>query len=42
MVGTAKKTKGGRIALYVFVVVVCINTLSPYFVMFTTAAKTND
>ena len=31
-----------RVALYVFVFVLCIVILYPYFVMFTTAAKTND
>lgn len=31
-----------RIALYLFVFVLCIVILYPYFVMFTTAAKTND
>ena len=42
MVGSAKKSKGGRFALYLFVIVVCVIILYPYFVMFTTAAKTND
>ena len=42
MVGSAKKSKWGRVLLYLFVFVVCIITLYPYFVMFTTAAKTND
>lgn len=36
---TAKK-KVLRVALYAFVIIVCVITLYPYFVMFTTAAKT--
>ena len=31
-----------RVALYLFVFMVCIIILYPYFVMFTTAAKSND
>ena len=42
MVGSAKKSTWGRVALYLFVFIVCIVILYPYFVMFTTAAKTND
>ena len=42
MVGSAKNSKWGKAAIYLFVIVVCLVTLYPYFVMFTTAAKTND
>ena len=38
----AKKSPWSRVALYLFVFVVCIVILYPYFVMFTTAAKSND
>ena len=37
-----KKSPWSRILLYLFVFVVCIIILYPYFVMFTTAAKSND
>lgn len=37
-----KKFSWKRVFLYLFVFVVCIVTLYPYFVMFTTAAKTNE
>lgn len=37
-----KKFPWSRILLYLFVFVVCIVILYPYFVMFTTAAKSND
>lgn len=37
-----KRSPWSRVALYLFVFVVCIIILYPYFVMFTTAAKTND
>ena len=36
-----RKSPWTRVALYLFVFVVCIIILYPYFVMFTTAAKTN-
>ena len=37
-----KKSPWPRVALYLFVFVVCVIILYPYFVMFTTAAKSND
>lgn len=37
-----KKSPWSRVALYLFVFVVCIIILYPYFVMFTTAAKSNE
>jgi len=37
-----KRSPWARVALYLFVFVVCIVILYPYFVMFTTAAKSND
>ena len=37
-----KKNPFTRVALYLFVFVICIIILYPYFVMFTTAAKSND
>lgn len=37
-----KKSPWSRLALYLFVFVVCIIILYPYFVMFTTAAKSNE
>ena len=42
MVGSSKKSTWGRVALYLFVFIVCIVILYPYFVMFTTAAKNTD
>ncbi len=39
---TLKKSPWKRVFLYLFVFVVCVIILYPYFVMFTTAAKTND
>ena len=42
MAGSTKKHKWSRVALYLFVFVVCIVILYPYFVMFITAAKGND
>lgn len=36
------KNPWSRVFLYLFVFIVCIVILYPYFVMFTTAAKTND
>ena len=38
----AKKSPWSRIALYLFVFVICVVILYPYFVMFTTAANSND
>jgi len=38
----ARKNPWTRVALYLFVFVVCIVILYPYFVMFTTAAKSNE
>lgn len=37
-----KKTHWSRVFLYLFVFVVCVVILYPYFIMFTTAAKTNE
>ena len=37
-----KKSPWSRAALYLFVFVVCVIILYPYFVMFTTAAKSNE
>lgn len=37
-----KKNPWKRICLYLFVFAVCVMILYPYFVMFTTAAKTNE
>ncbi len=37
-----KKSPWSRVALYLFVFVVCIIILYPYFVMFTTAAKSDE
>ena len=42
MNNTLKKNPLKRVFLYLFVVAVCVVILYPYFVMFTTAAKTND
>lgn len=39
---TLKRNPWTRIALYLFVFAVCVIILYPYFVMFTTAAKSND
>ena len=39
---TLQKGSWKRVFLYLFVFVVCIVILYPYFVMFTTAAKTNE
>lgn len=39
---TLQKGSWKRVLLYLFVFVVCIVILYPYFVMFTTAAKTNE
>ena len=38
----ARRSPWARVALYLFVFVVCIVILYPYFVMFTTAAKSNE
>ena len=37
-----KRSPWARVALYLFVFVICVVILYPYFVMFTTAAKSND
>lgn len=37
-----KKSPWSRVALYLFVFVICVVILYPYFVMFTTAAKSNE
>ena len=37
-----KKSPWARVALYLFVFVICIIILYPYFVMLTTAAKSNE
>lgn len=42
MAGSAQKSSWKRVILYLFVFIVCIVILYPYFVMFTTAAKNND
>ena len=42
MMTTQKRKYWQTMLLYLFVFVVCIVILYPYFVMFTTAAKTND
>jgi len=39
---TLKKNPWKRVLLYLFVFAVCVIILYPYFVMFTTAAKTNE
>ncbi len=39
---TLKKSPWKRVFLYLFVFIVCVVVLYPYFVMFTTAAKTNE
>ncbi len=39
---TLKKNPWTRVFLYLFVFAVCVVILYPYFVMFTTAAKTNE
>lgn len=39
---TLKKSPWKRVLLYLFVFIVCVVVLYPYFVMFTTAAKTNE
>ena len=38
----AKRSPWARVALYLFVFVICIIILYPYFVMLTTAAKSNE
>ena len=38
---TLRKNPWARVALYLFVFAVCVIIIYPYFVMFTTAAKTN-
>ena len=37
-----KRSPWSRVALYLFVFVICVVILYPYFVMFTTAAKSNE